>query len=316
MPVHRNRAGRAPPAAGAHRTAPRRDSPEADPEDTDEAAEAAEPVEIVTTVVAEGLEVPWGIDFLPDGRALVGERDSGRILAVEPDSGAVEEVQQLPIEPAGEGGLLGLALSPTYEDDELIYTYRTTGEGNVVERFRPGEEPETVLGGIPAGSIHNGGRIAFGPDDLLYVTTGDAAEAQLAQDPESPAGKILRLQPDGEPAPGNPFGNAVYSLGHRNVQGLAWTEDGALYASEFGSDQADEVNRIEPGENGWPEVEGFGGGGEYLDPVEAYEPAEASPSGAAILRDSAIPQWDGNFFMAALRGERLWRLELDDEGGL
>jgi glucose/arabinose dehydrogenase len=295
---------------------PEEDPPvETAPDDAVPDDDPAGPVEVTTSVIANGLEVPWGIAFLPDGRALIAERDSGRLVTVDPDSGSVEMVQQLPIDPAGEGGFLGVALSPTYEDDELVYTYRTTPQGNVVERFRLGEDPEPILEGIPAGQIHNGGRIAFGPDDLLYVTTGDAADAQLAQDPDSLAGKILRIQPDGDPAADNPLDNAVYSMGHRNVQGLAWAPDGQLYASEFGADQADEVNRIEPGGNyGWPEVEGFGGNEEFIDPIEVYPPSEASPSGAAILQDGAIPQWEGNFFMAALRGQRLWRLELAADG--
>jgi glucose/arabinose dehydrogenase len=277
--------------------------------------EPSGPVEVETSVVATDLEVPWGLAFLPDGDALVTERDSGRLLSVDP-SGNVEEVQRLPASGIGEGGLLGIALSPDYEQDGLVYAYYSTAGDNRVVRFRLGERPEPILTGIPVNSYHNGGRIAFGPDGMLYIGTGDAGDTANAQDRDSLGGKILRITPDGGVPEDNPFpGNPAYSYGHRNVQGLAWDEDGQLYASEFGQNLYDEVNRIEPGENyGWPEVEGAGGEPEYTDPISTFTTAEASPSGVEILKGGAIPQWEGDFFMAGLRGERLWRLELTPEG--
>ncbi len=289
------------------------------PADTGEEATVEEgepgPVEVETEVLVTGLEAPWGLAFLPDGRALVTERDSSRLLAVD-GSGAVEEVQQLPAIGRGEGGLLGITLSPDYDEDGYVYAYYSTGEDNRVARFQLGEEPEPVLTGIPVNVYHDGGRIAFGPDGMLYVATGDAGDPQLSQDLDSLAGKILRLTPEGDVPDDNPFpDNPTYSLGHRNVQGLAWDAEGRLFASEFGQDAYDEVNLIEAGGNyGWPEVEGEGGEPEYIDPIAVFEPSEASPSGAEILRDGAIPQWEDDFFMAALRGERLWRLELGAEG--
>jgi glucose/arabinose dehydrogenase len=289
------------------------DEPEAAPE----AEEAGGPVEVETAVVATGLEAPWGLDFLPDGRALVTERDSARVLAVDGE-GNTEELATLPAGGTGEGGLLGVALSPNYEVDRYVYAYYTTAGDNRVVRFRVGEEPEPVFTGIPVNSYHNGGRIAFGPDGKLYVGTGDAGDVSLSQDPGSVAGKILRLELDGSVPEDNPFtGSPVYSYGHRNVQGLAWDGEGRLFATEFGQDTFDEVNLIEPGENyGWPEVEGEGGEPEYADPISVFDTAEASPSGAAILKGGAIPQWEGDFFMAGLRGERLWRLELNPDGTL
>jgi glucose/arabinose dehydrogenase len=187
-----------------------------------------------------------------------------------------------------------------------------------VVRFRLGEDPEPILTGIPVQSYHTGGRIAFGPDGLLYVATGDGGEPSNSQDLNSLGGKILRITPSGGVPEDNPFpGNPVYSYGHRNVEGLAWSSGGQLYASEFGSDRFDEVNRIEPGGNyGWPEVEGEGGEPEYIDPISSFTTREASPSGAAILKGGAIPQWEGDFFMAGLRGERLWRLDLDESGAV
>lgn len=292
------------------------------PEDTQApqpggSAEAG-PVEVETTVVAAGLEAPWDLVFTPDGEALVSERDSSRLLSID-SSGNVEELQRLPENGTGEGGLLGIALSPNYESDGYIYAYYTTDTDNRVTRFRLGEDPESVLTGIPVLTYHNGGRIAFGPDGNLYVGTGDAGDTSNSQDLNSLGGKILRVTPDGDVPADNPFSNSpIYSYGHRNVQGLAWDEGGQLYATEFGQNRYDEVNRIQPGGNyGWPAVEGEGGffaSGEYIDPIATWATSEASPSGAAILKNGAIPQWEGSFFMAALRGQRLYRLALDPSG--
>jgi glucose/arabinose dehydrogenase len=292
------------------------------PEDTQApqpggSAEAG-PVEVETTVVTAGLEAPWDLVFTPDGEALVSERDSSRLLSID-SSGNVEELQRLPENGTGEGGLLGIALSPNYESDGYIYAYYTTDTDNRVTRFRLGEDPEPILTGIPVLTYHNGGRIAFGPDGNLYVGTGDAGDTSNSQDLNSLGGKILRVTPDGDVPADNPFSNSpIYSYGHRNVQGLAWDEGGQLYATEFGQNRYDEVNRIQPGGNyGWPAVEGEGGffaSGEYIDPIATWATSEASPSGAAILKNGAIPQWEGSFFMAALRGQRLYRLALDPSG--
>lgn len=273
------------------------------------------PVEVASSVVATNLEAPWDLAFLPNGDALVTERDTGRLVRVS-GSGDVREVQRLPAAGVGEGGLLGIAVSPDYEDDGFLYAYYSTATDNRVARFALGEEPEPILTGIPVASYHNGGRISFGPDGMLYVGTGDAGDTASSQDRNSLAGKILRITLEGDVPGDNPLpDNPVYSYGHRNVQGLAWDESGDLYATEFGQDRFDEVNRIEPGENyGWPEVEGEGGEPEYVDPISTWSTSEASPSGAAILKNGAIPQWEGDFFMAALRGERLWRLELAGDG--
>ncbi len=283
----------------------------------DTAGSDGAPVERVeVSTLATDLEVPWSFAFLPGGDALVTERDSGNLLRVSP-SGDVEEIQTLPEGGSGEGGLLGVAVSPDYEDDRYVYAYYTTEADNRVVRFRMGQTPEPILTGIPVNTYHDGGRIKFGPDGMLYVSTGDAGDAENSQDRSSLGGKILRIEPDGSLPPDNPFpNNPVYSYGHRNVEGLAWDARGRLYASEFGQNTWDEVNRIEAGENyGWPAVEGRGGEDNgYVDPITVWPTSEASPSGAEILVDGAIPQWEGDLFVAALRGERLWHLELNDRG--
>src|SRR5215212_3185599 len=271
---------------------------------------------VEVSTLATNLEVPWSFAFLPDDDALVTERDSGRLLRVS-SSGDIREIQTLPEGGSGEGGLLGVAVSPDYEEDHYVYAYYTTERDNRVVRFRIGEKPEAILTGIPVNSYHDGGRIKFGPDGMLYVTTGDAGDPENSQDRNSLGGKILRIEPDGSIPPDNPFpANPVYSFGHRNVEGLAWDADGQLYASEFGQNTWDEVNRIEAGENyGWPEVEGKGGEDEgYVDPITVWPTSEASPSGAEIMVDGSIPQWEGDLFVTALRGERLWHLELNEKG--
>jgi len=164
--------------------------------------------------------------------------------------------------------------------------------------------PTVILDGIPRGYHHNGGRIAFGPDGMLYAGTGEAEVASLAQDETSLGGKILRMTPEGAPAPGNPFGTVVYSIGHRNVQGLAWDAEGHLFASEFGDHDKDELNWIRPGRNyGWPASQGRTTIAGYTSPVAEFGTEEDSPSGIALA--------GGSVFMGALAGQRLWRIPLD-----
>jgi glucose/arabinose dehydrogenase len=215
--------------------------------------------------------------------------------------------------PGGEGGLLGLAVSPGFAADRLVYLYYTSATDNriVRARYTGGQlgAQEVVLSGLPNGTIHNGGRIAFGPDGMLYAGVGETGNAALAQDLGSLGGKILRMTPTGQPAPGNPFGTLVWTYGHRNVQGLAWDAQGRMFATEFGQNRLDEINRIEAGDNyGWPIVEGTGGGANFTDPLLTWTTAEASPSGLAAL--------GGNLYAAALRGRRLWQVPLTPTGGV
>lgn len=262
------------------------------------------------TVLARGLAAPWGLAFLPDGSALISERDTRLIKQLRPD-GSVRNVQRVSeADSSGEGGLLGIAVAPTYAQDRLVYAYYTTGEDNRIARFRLGARPQPIVTGIPVSGIHNGGRLAFGPDGFLYAGTGDAAERGRSQDRASLGGKVLRMTAQGKPAPGNPFpGSLVWSLGHRNVQGLAWDGSGRLFAPEFGQNRFDEVNLIRRGGNyGWPDVEGRGGGGRFIDPLVTWGTQEASPSGATIL--------DQTLYVACLRGERLFQVPIDAQGSL
>lgn len=269
----------------------------------------------VTGTAATGLNSPWGMAQLPDGTVLVASRDTGRISRVDPAKGTTTEVGTVPgVAASGEAGLLGLAVSPDFGSDRLVYAYFTTESDNRIARMlydpsRPkGEQlgaPDTILRGIPSGSIHNGGRIAFGPDKMLYAGTGETNQRGLAQDKSSLGGKILRMTPDGQPPKDNPTaGSLDYSDGHRNVQGLAWDAAGRLWASEFGQDTWDELNLIEPGKNyGWPVVEGVAHRAGYVDPVAQWHTDQASPSGIAYAA--------GSIWMASLRGARLWRIPLD-----
>lgn len=267
----------------------------------------------VSGTISDSLSTPWSMAVLPGGAVLVSERDSAAIKRI--DDGNITMVGTVDnVVPGGEGGLLGLAVAPTFTEDRYLYAYYTSANDNRIVRMKydDGASPslgpqQVVLEGIPKATIHNGGRIKFGPDGMLYAGTGDATREDEAQDPDSLAGKILRITPDGEPAEGNPFGdNPVYSLGHRNVQGLAWDSQGRLWASEFGPSMDDELNLITPGANyGWPDVTGAPGAEEFVDAQVVWpSTATASPSGMAILDDVA--------YIGALRGQRLWAVPLND----
>jgi glucose/arabinose dehydrogenase len=260
-----------------------------------------------TRTIASNLQVPWGIAFLPGGDALVAERPTGRILRVPRGGGRPSAVMRVPgVVDEGEGGLLGLAVSPSYPTDRLVYAYFTSATDNRIVRFRLGGAVRPILTGLAKGPIHDGGRIAFGPDGMLYAGVGDAGDSGNAQSLSSRNGKILRIRPDGSVPGDNPFpGSPVWSLGHRNVQGLAWDSAGRLWATEFGQNAFDEVNLIRPGRNyGWPVVEGRGDtqGGRFTNPLVTWRTSEASPSGAAIVGST--------LYVGALAGRRLWRVPL------
>lgn len=297
----------ASPSASPGRTAAQTSAP------AEETPPAKGTVKVVRTV-AEGLNTPWGLAPLPEGGLLVASRDEGKITRVDEKTGRKTELGEVPgVSAAGEGGLLGLALSPDYASDHMVYAYFTSASDNRIVRMlydtkRPAGDqlgaPDTIFKGIPKGMIHNGGRIAFGPDGMLYAGTGESGDRGLAQDKKSLGGKILRLTPEGEPAPGNPFPDSpVYSYGHRNVQGLAWDSKQRLFASEFGQDTWDELNAIEPGADyGWPAAEGKSKDPKYRNPIAQWHTDDASPSGIAHA--------EGSIWMAGLKGQRLWRIPL------
>ena len=254
--------------------------------------------------LSTGLDTPWGLVALRDGSVLVSERDTGRILHVRGDQ-QDEAADLSSVRPGGEGGLLGLVATP---DQKTVFAYFTAADDNrIVAMSWDGSklgDPEEILTGIPKGFRHNGGRLVIGPDGYLYVGTGEIGDEELAQDKKSLGGKILRITLQGKPAPGNPFDNEVYSYGHRNVQGLAFDAQGRLWASEFGDQTWDELNLITEGANyGWPEAEGSAKIDGATNPKVVWKTEDASPSGLAF--------WQGDLWMAALQGERLWQIPLD-----
>ena len=263
--------------------------------------------------VAEGLEVPWEIAFLPDNSALVTERP-GRIRLLEADGTLRDDpVADVDVSEQGEGGLLGLALDPDFADNGFVYLYFTTPEAMKLERWRYADgrmarEADLIDGTIQAGTVHDSGRIAFGPDDALYVATGEAGVPELAQDPDSLNGKFLRLTP--EQYRGGPSAPEIVSLGHRNPQGFDWMPGSdRLISTEHGPSGGDgpqgfdEINEIEPGNNyGWPEVYGSDHG-DFTAPLRVYDEAVA-PSGATFFH--------GDYYFATLRGETLYRLDFEN----
>ncbi|MET7777774.1 MULTISPECIES: PQQ-dependent sugar dehydrogenase [Streptomyces] len=259
--------------------------------------------------VSSGWTIPWGTYWMPDGQtALVTERDDFRVWKVTKD-GTRTQVGTVPnaVTTNGEGGLLGVAVDPKWATNHYVYFMHTASEGNRVVRMTYDGSSLTdytvLLQGIKKNRYHNGGRLAFGPDGYLYVSTGEAQTPELAQDKTSLNGKILRMTTDGKAAPGNPFGNYVYSYGHRNPQGLAFDRNGRLWEAEFGNSSKDELNLIKPGANyGWPTCEGSCSVSGMTNPKATWNVSEASPSGIAIVRNVV--------YMASLRGERLWRVPI------
>lgn len=257
-------------------------------------------------IVATNLQIPWEIEFLPNGDIIFTERP-GRVQILNQRTHRIENVAHI-----GEGGLLGMTLHPNFKTNNFIYFYYTYREGerilNKVERFKLAgnvlQQDKVIIDNLPGSINHDGGRIKFGPDGNLYITTGDAGIAQLAQDRQSLAGKILRLNDDGTIPPDNPFPNStVYSYGHRNPQGLAWDSAGQLWATEHGSSARDEINKIIAGNNyGWPITRG-----------DEKRPGMETPflnSGAVTWAPSGATIFDNNLLFAGLKGQAVFKLNL------
>jgi glucose/arabinose dehydrogenase len=269
--------------------------------------------EVAVTVLAKGLEVPWGMAFLPDGTALVTERDSGRILAIGPKSDAngltVTEVQKLAeVQPSGDGGLLGIAVSPKYDTDKTVFVYYSTANDNRIAKLTLKGKPQPIVTGIPRSKDDNGGALAFGPDGYLYAGTGDAGDGTQAQDPKSLGGKILRMTTEGKPVADNPAKDSlVWSSGHRNVQGFTWGADRRMYATENGQPRTGELNVIEKGKNyGWAKADGAGNDPALTNPLQTWPIADSYCAGVAPVERALAT--------ACLLGKRVWLLNVTGNG--
>ncbi len=263
------------------------------------------------TTLSEGWHTPWDIAFLPGGRAaLVTERPTGEVYRLDRDGtrtrvGTVPYTDATPTE-NGQGGLLGVAPSPTWNgttDQRVYFVHTTKKETRVVRMSYDGRslgDYTPLVTGIAQHGDHYGGRIAFGPDGYLYVSTGEAYQPQLAQDLKSLNGKILRITTTGAPAPGNPFGDRIYSYGHRNPEGLAWDRYGRLWSVEVGAETWDELNLIKPGANyGWPTCEGACDVRGMTNPKAVFAPEWGVPAQVVVVRNV--------LYVSTLRGQRLWR---------
>ena len=289
-------------------------------------------VNIQVEEVVNGLEVPWGIAFLPNGDMLVTER-AGQVRLVQNGQLQASPVVTIPATEQGEGGLLGIALHPNFAENRFFYLYYTTDEGgaltNRVERWQLAENNQSatadqiIVSDIPVATYHNGGRLRVGPDGMLYIGTGDARNPDLAQNPDSLAGKILRVTPDGQVPADNPFpNNPVYILGIRNTQGFDWPNESIMWVSDHGPSgdlgrrAHDEINVAKAGDNlGWPTIYRCDTQANLRRPVLTWANA-TPPGGAAIYTGNAIPEWQGDFIVGTLRSQHLHRVSLSPTGEL
>ncbi len=299
------------------------DPKENEPDDNEEAKPvenvySIEDIEFEVEVIGQGLIIPWEIEPLPDGRFLITQRGGELVILDEGEVYSIHNVSHI-----GEGGLLGLTLSPNFTENNnlfVYYTYQDDGQIlNRVSRFTFSDntliDEQYILDNIPGSRYHNGGRIKFGPDDKLYITTGDASDPNLSQDVKSLAGKILRINPNGTIPEDNPYeNNPIYAYGFRNPQGISWHPvTKQLFASDHGPDRHDEINLVEPGKNyGWPIITCDESNPEFEPPIACYTEFTLAPSGIDFLDlDNLIEK---TLFVAGLRGNMIMRIDLDDEG--
>ncbi len=260
--------------------------------------------------VAQNLEIPWEMVFLPNNDILLTERVGNLKLISNGQTKTIAKISD--VKPYGEGGLMGLAIHSNFKSNKYIYLYYTYSGNenktlNRVVRYKfennALSQQKILIDNIPGAIFHNGGRIKFGPDNYLYITTGDSLEPSLAQDKNSLAGKILRVTDEGKPAPSNPFKNQVYSYGHRNPQGLSWDNQGRLWETEHGQSATDEVNLIVKGKNyGWPLIRGDQTGTSMETPFAQSGNETWAPAGAESL--------NGSLFFGGLRGQALFELKV------
>ncbi|MEB3337097.1 MAG: PQQ-dependent sugar dehydrogenase [Leptolyngbyaceae bacterium] len=286
-------------------------------------------VKIRVEEVVTGLEVPWGIAFLPKGGMLVTER-AGRVRLVNQGKLRPQPVATLKVSDSGEGGLLGIATHPDFANNRLFYLYYTADKNgspvNLVERWKLAQDglsasrDRTILDNIPVALYHNGGRIRFGPDGMLYIGTGDARDPDISQDVKSLAGKILRVTPEGQVPADNPFpNNPVYISGIRNTQGFDWVNPTTLWVTDHGPSGDlgrrghDEVSLARAGDNlGWPTIYRCEARKGLITPSLVWRQA-APPGGATIYTGKAIPEWKGSLIMATLRSENLQRIRFNPQ---
>lgn len=272
---------------------------------------------LVVETLVTGLDTPWEVAFAPDGRTFITER-SGEIQVLEDGELRDEPYAELPVEEMGDGGLLGIAFDPNFEENGYLYAYYTTktevGEPRnrlvrLVEKDGVARQDAYYLEG-PASEVNNGGRVALGPDGKLYAAFGDVGDGNLAQDTIANAGKVTRLNLDGTVPEDNPFPDSpIYASGFRNPQGLAWGGAGNLYVTDQGPDGHDEVNLVRPGGNyGWPAVWGTGGAPQFVDPILESGTGTWEPSGATFIKDGP---WTNSLVFAGLGGRSLHRVEID-----
>ncbi|MBN6187987.1 PQQ-dependent sugar dehydrogenase [Aneurinibacillus sp. BA2021] len=272
-------------------------------------------------VLVEGLQVPWALAIASDGRIFFTERP-GTLRVIEKGKLLGEPVLSVPppFVEQGEGGLLGLALDPNFAANHYLYVYHSYEQDGgiknrvlrLVERNNRARIDAVLLDHIPGSMNHNGGRLRFGPDGMLYITTGDALDKERAQNPQDLAGKILRIRPDGTIPPDNPYpASPVYSFGHRNPQGLAWhPQTGQLYSTEHGQSAHDEVNIIKAGANyGWPVIEGDEGREGMIRPLFHSGEETWAPSGISFVSQGP---WKNHLLAANLRGQQLWNASLGE----
>ncbi len=284
--------------------------------------------EINVDIVLDNLKNPWELEFAPDGKIFFTERD-GKLWMIGNES-TLHLIAEFPASNTSEGGLLGLELDPNYENNHFLYLYQTyldiLTHQNKVVRYTVNNnqltEEQILIDKIPGAIWHDGGRIKFGPDNMLYITTGDATNTNLSQDLTSLAGKILRINSDGTIPHDNPFNSQVFSYGHRNPQGLSWNENGILISSEHGPSGErgyahDEINVIERGKNyGWPIIVGDSNDTAYTNPILHSGDITWAPSGLLYYDSDKISEWKDKFLVATLRGEHVIVLDLDLENGV